>query len=502
MDGDLNGRHNDPTRPHMVVIGGGISGLAAAHRIVRDAPAMRVTLVEAEDRLGGKIVTERIDGFVIEGGPDSFLATKPRGIGLCEEVGIAGRLQGVTPQRRRAFVLSRGRLHDLPEGLTGLVPTRLAPLVRSTLLSPLAKARVALDYAISPRRSEGDESLGGFIRRRLGGEAWERLVEPLMAGIYAADGDTLSLEATFPQLRQAERQHGGLIRGVLAARRAAASSGAPSTSAFLTPESGLGELVAALEERLRHGAVDIRTSTAAHRVTKAGDRYDVWLHNGDVVSGDALIVAAPAFVAANLLAEIAPDLASELQAIPHSSTAIVTLAYRRVEIPQPLDSHGYVVPRVEGSAILACTWSSRKWAGRAPAGWELIRVFVGRSGQEGVLSLSDDALVTLACGEVAERLGIRVMPSLHRVTRWPRGMPQYVLGHPERIARIEPALGARPGLFLAGNAYRGVGLPDCIASGEAAAKAAISYQLSAISQRRPDGETARTSTPQWLAAKS
>jgi oxygen-dependent protoporphyrinogen oxidase len=475
MDGDLNGQREALAHPHVVVIGGGISGLAAAHRLVQTAPDVRVTLLEAEARLGGKIVTERVDGFVIEGGPDSFLAAKPRGVGLCEELGIAERLQGVTPQRRRAFVLSRGRLHDLPEGLSGLVPTRLAPLARSTLMSPLAKARVALDYAIPRRRGDGDESLGGFIRRRLGNEAWERLVEPLMAGIYAADGDTLSLGATFPQLRHAERQHGGLIRGVLAARGAASAPATDPNSAFLTPKSGLGELVATLEDRLRRGAVDIRTATAAHAVAQTADRFDVRLHSGEIVTADALIVATPPFAAADLLAECAPDLASDLAAIPHASTAIVTLVYRRGEIPHPLHGHGYVVPRVEGSPILACTWSSRKWAGRAPDGWELIRVFVGRSGQEDAASSSDDALIALARREVATRLGVQAAPSFWRITRWPRGMPQYTLGHPERIERIETALGALPGLFLAGNAYRGVGLPDCIASGERAANEAIAH---------------------------
>ena len=475
MDGDLNGRREEPARGHVVVVGGGITGLAAAHRLVRDAPDVRVTLIEAEARLGGKIVTEHVDGFVVEGGPDSFLAAKPRGIGLCEELGIASSLHGVTLQRRRAFVLSRGRLHDLPEGLTGLVPTRLAPLARSTLLSPFAKVRVALDYAVPPRRAGGDESLGGFIRRRLGRAAWERLVEPLMAGIYAADGDTLSLAATFPQLQDAERRHGGLIRGVLAARRAAQKHGAPPTSAFLTPESGLGALVTALEARLRLGAVDVRTGTPAQAVTPTAGRFEILLHTGEVVTADALILATPAHAAAELLKESAPDLASELAAIPHASTAIVTFAYRREDIPHPLDGHGYVVPRVEGGPVLACTWSSRKWAGRAREGWELIRVFVGRSGQEDIVSWGDDALTALARREVAGRLGARATPSLQRVTRWPRGMPQYVLGHPERIARIEEALRTRPGLFLAGNAFRGVGLPDCIASGERAADAAIAH---------------------------
>ena len=259
MDGDLSELAESAPTGHVVVLGGGITGLAAAHRLVRvHADALsgpRVTLVEADDRLGGKIVTERHDGFVIEGGPDSFLATKPRGIGLCEELGMGEHpplpLQGVRPQRRRAFVLWRGRLRDLPEGLSGLVPTRLAPLARSSLLSPRGKARVAVDYLLPARRAVGDESLGGFIRRRLGREAWERLVEPLMAGIYAADGDRLSLAATFPQLREAERRYGGLIKGVLAARRLAAFPNSAPASPFLTPAAGLGALVNALETRLQ-----------------------------------------------------------------------------------------------------------------------------------------------------------------------------------------------------------------------------------------------------------
>jgi oxygen-dependent protoporphyrinogen oxidase len=225
VDGNLSGASRDVETGHVTVVGGGIAGLAAAHRLVDVAPELRVTLLEAEDRLGGKIVTERVDGFVIEGGPDSFLAAKPRGLGLSAEVGLGDRLQGVTPQKRRAFILSRAHLHDLPEGLTGLVPTRLAPLARSSLLSPTGKARLPSTTSSPARRIEGDESLGAFIRRRLGAEAWERLVEPLMAGIYAADGDQLSLAATFPQLRDAERQHGGLIKGVLATRALAAAAG-------------------------------------------------------------------------------------------------------------------------------------------------------------------------------------------------------------------------------------------------------------------------------------
>ena len=463
------------------MLGGGITGLAAAHRLLQvqtDAPrGLRVTLVEADNRLGGKIVTERIDGFVIEGGPDSFLATKPRGIGLCAELGIGERsqehLEGVKPQRRRAFVLWRGQLHDLPEGLSGLVPTRLAPLVRSTLLSPFGRARLALDYLLPARHAAGDESLGGFIRRRLGREAWERLVEPLMAGIYAADGDQLSLAATFPQLRAAERRYGGLIKGVIAARRQAAAP-APK-SAFLTPAAGLDALVMALEKRLRDNGAALVIGNPAVAVTRSSSRFDVRLAAGDSIQADAVIVATPAHAAASLLADLDPVLAAELDAIPYASTAIVTLAYRRLEISHPLDGHGYVIPRAEGSPILACTWSSRKWAGRAPDRWELIRVFIGRAGQEDVLAADDETLVALAVDEVSTRLGVTAPASLTRVRRWPRGMPQYLLGHPERVARIETACSTHAGLYLAGNTFHGVGLPDCIASGERAADAAAAY---------------------------
>jgi oxygen-dependent protoporphyrinogen oxidase len=482
VDGDLSELAGSAAAGHVVVLGGGITGLAAAHRLlhVRIAapPGPRVTLIETNDRLGGKIVTERIDGFVVEGGPDSFLASKPRGIGLCAELGIGDRpqlqLQGVKPQRRRAFVLWRGRLHDLPEGLSGLVPTRLAPLARSTLLSPFGKARVALDYLLPARHVAGDESLGGFVRRRLGREAWERLVEPLMAGIYAADGDQLSLAATFPQLREAERRYGGPIKGVLAARRQAPAPVPMPESAFLTPAAGLDALVTALEKRLQDGGVALVRGAAAVAVMPSGSGFDVRLAGGSI-QADAVIVATPAYAAADLLADLDSGLAAELAAIPHASTAIVTLGYRQKEISHPLDGHGYVIPRAEGSPILACTWSSRKWARRAPEGWELIRVFVGRAGQEDLLAADDETLVALAVREVAARLGVTAPASLTRVRRWPRGMPQYLLGHPQRVARIEAAQRTHPGLYLAGNALHGVGLPDCIASGERAADATVAH---------------------------
>jgi oxygen-dependent protoporphyrinogen oxidase len=461
---------------HIVIVGGGIAGLAAAYRLITSEPSLQVTLIEASERLGGKIVTERVDGFIIEGGPDSFLASKPRGVELSEEIGLTDRLQGVTPRPKRAFILHGGRLHELPEGLTGLVPTRLAPLARSSLLSPMGKARVALDYVLPARHDGKDESLGAFVRRRLGREAWERLVEPLAAGIYAADGEDLSLTATFPQLRDAELKHGGLIRGVLAARAAASAAGA-SRSAFLTPAGGLDELVSPLESQLRRSRASIRTGVAANAIFDSDNSYGISLACGESLRADAVIIATPAFAAATLLAGLERAVATDLAAIQYASTAIVSLAFRRDEIPHKLDGHGYVVPRAEGSPILACTWSSRKWDGRAPAGYELVRIFIGRAGdlQIDVETADDELLLSIARREVAAHLGVNAAPRLVRVHRWPRAMPQYALGHPDRVSRIEMALHANPGLFLAGSAYHGVGLPDCIVSGERAADMAVTW---------------------------
>lgn len=472
LDRDANVGH----RPHAVVIGGGITGLAAAHRLLSAAPTIQVTLLEASNRLGGKIFTEHRDDFVIEAGPDSFLANKPRGVGLSQELDIGESLQGVTPRERRAFVLFRDRLHEMPEGLTGLVPTRLGPLAQTSLLSPPGKARVALDYVLPPRRPDEDESLGAFMRRRLGVEAWERLVEPLMSGIYAADGDDLSLTATFPQFREAERVHGGLIRGVLASRRNAPETSA-GRSGFLTPVAGLSELVNALADRLRDCGATVRTGVGVTSVGRSGATFNLELDAGESMAAGSIIVATPAFRAADALAGLDPNLAADLEAIPHVSTAIVTLAFRREDIAHPLHGHGYVVPRIERSPILACTWSSRKWKHRAPDGWELIRVFLGRSGQlqNEIRDTDDDAFIALARAEAESRLGVSTAPAFAMVHRWPQGMPQYHLGHPERVARIDSALAAHPGLLLAGNAYGGVGIPDCIASGERAADAAAFY---------------------------
>lgn len=461
---------------HVVVVGGGIAGLAAAYRLHTRAPWLALTLVEAGDRLGGKIVSERIDDFVIEGGPDSFLAFKPRGVGLCRELGLEDQLQGTNPAMHGSFVLRDGELHELPEGLTGLIPTRLGPIARSKLFSLRGKLRMGLDVLLPARRDDHDESLASFVRRRLGNEAYEWLIGPLMSGIYAGDGEALSLNATFPQLRDIELKQGSLVRGMLAARNnGAVSKRGQQHSAFVTPRGGLGEIIAALESELR--SIDIRLRTRAMCLNADAGGYVLTLENNETLRADTIVLATPAFASAELLIDLDAQLAYTLHNTPYVSTATLSLGYRRADVRHALNGYGYIVPRAEGRSILACTWTSSKFMHRAAEDHVLIRVFIGRSGQEHVLERSDQDLLRLARDELRTTLSIDAEPVLSRIFRWPKAMPQYTLGHLDRLALIEQRLAEYPGIYLAGNAYRGIGIPDCIASGEAAADQIIAREM-------------------------
>jgi protoporphyrinogen/coproporphyrinogen III oxidase len=449
----------------IVVVGGGIAGLAAARTVVEVLPDADIVVVERERSVGGKIVTQRTpDGFMVEGAPDSFLSRKPRGVGLCEELGIGGELVGRRPEHARSFVRRGSELHPLPEGLTGLIPTNLDALGESSLLSADGKERLAVEAELPPAAPGGDETIADFVTRRLGREAYEALVEPLMTGIYGGDGEQLSLAATFPNLRALELEHGSVLRGLRAAQPAEPSGYPP----FVAPESGMEtivrKLIGALEGRIQSAA-----GLAAVRLTRRRGRYVVEVDDRLTFEADGVVLALPAFVAAALLAEVDGDLADEHAAIPYASSAIVTLAYRRADVEHPLDGYGYVVPRAEGSDVLACTWSSSKWENRAPEGFALLRVYAGRFGGRDVTVDSDGHLVALAREEL-RTLGVAAEPVRSWIHRWPRGMPQYVLGHPERLERIDALLERHPGLALAGAAYRGVGIPDCIQSGEEAAR--------------------------------
>ncbi|CAA9541680.1 MAG: Protoporphyrinogen IX oxidase, aerobic, HemY [uncultured Thermomicrobiales bacterium] len=465
------------------VIGGGISGLAAAHRLLAHDPTLDVTVFEREKRLGGKILTERRDGYVIEGGPDSFLSVKPRGVGLSRELGLEGRLIEPDERNRGAFVLHRGALVPIPEGLSGLVPSRLSPIVKTPLLTRRGKLRLAAELLVRPRRSDDDESLASFVERRLGREAYERLIEPLMSGIYAGDGRRLSLAATFPNLRLAELNHGGLIRGAVAARTAAVrnSDGTLPRRGFLSYPTGMAELAAALRARIEAAGGTIHTGTTVSAIRPRSDGragYDLEIDGLAPAlprAFDAIIVATPAWAASPLLRPWSTAAADALAGIEHVSNAIVVAAFRTSRMARPLTGTGYVVPRVENRPVMAVTWSSLKWRDRAPADHLLVRAFIGRAGRQHDLDGDDAHLTGLALAELREVMGIRGEPEFASVFRWEGGMPQYNLGHLDRVASIEAGVGAVPGIEIAGNMLRGVGIPDCIASGETAANNVLGW---------------------------
>jgi protoporphyrinogen/coproporphyrinogen III oxidase len=474
-------------RAHVVIVGGGISGLAAALRLLELDAALHITLLEGDGRLGGKILTERDGGYLLECGPDLFLGARAGGVELCRTLEIANRLHGTTPGLGPSFVLRKGKLFRIPEGLTGLIPTRLGPFARTRLLSPLGKLRSLMDLVIPPRRDEADESVEQFVVRRLGREMYQRLVEPLLSGIHAGDGARLSLRSTFPQLREGERRHGGLLRAAIAARRSppvSAVNRAPAQMGFLSLPGGLGEIVEAAHARLREsGRVAIRLGTAVTAVRQAARGWQVDVA-GETLSADALVMATPAHAAASLLMPVDATLGALLAGIEHVSTIVVSLAYDRARVPRALDASGYTVPRAEGRAVLACTWSSSKFPGRAPEGKALFRLFLGGATRPDVMRMSDAEVLAAARAELQEVLGVTAEPELVRIQRWERALPQPTLGHPARVAGIEEREAALPAFALAGNAYRGVGIPDCIRSGERAAGLVHAY-LSRAAVARP-----------------
>jgi oxygen-dependent protoporphyrinogen oxidase len=465
------------TERQVTVVGGGIAGLAAAYRAAKISREhglnWQVALLEKADYWGGKITTERTSGFVIEGGPDTFIVTKPWAMQICRELGISGRLQGTNPDKNSTYVLKDQELTPLPEGLMMMIPSKFKPMIFTELLTWPEKARMGLDFLIPPRQENGDESLGHFVTRRLGRAAYERLIEPLMSGIYAGDGDQLSLQSTFPYLHDLEQKHGGLIKGALAVRKKRESrrKNGSSTSGkgiFRTPQTGLAELVEAYLEAMRDLGVELALETGVASVDRLEAGYRLNLEGGEKRTCDAVILAAPAYVSGELVQGLDQQLADQLKAIPYVSTATVSWAFPEADLSFELDGRGYVIPRREGREALACTWTSSKFPHRAPDGHALLRVFVGRAGQEEALDWTEEELLAVARRELKETLGIEIEPSFTRVHIWEKAMPQYNLGHPDRLEVIDQALENYPGLEVAGNGYRGIGIPDCIHSGEQA----------------------------------
>ncbi|HEX8558810.1 MAG TPA: protoporphyrinogen oxidase [Pyrinomonadaceae bacterium] len=479
-------------RRRVAVIGGGVSGLAAAHRMCElqaagaraEGGAAEVVLLEASDRLGGTVRTCRRDGFLLEGGPDSFISEKPAALKLAKRVGLGPRVIQTNERHRRSFVVSGGRLRPTPEGFQLLAPSRMLPFLVTDIFTWRGKARMALDLVLPRRRGangQDDESLAAFVRRRLGREALERMAQPMVGGIYTADPESLSLRATMPRFLDMERRHRSLILAMWKAGRRAAeearhgrgASGA-RYSLFLSFDEGVQVLTDALAARLPAGCARLNTRvTSLAREPGGARRWLLRTAGGETLAADAVCLALPAYASARLLSEVDAEMAEELEAIPYASTATVNLAYRLEDIPHPLDGFGFVVPFVERRATLACTFSSVKFPGRAPAGRALLRAFVGGALQPETFALADGQMVGAVRRDLRDLLGVEAAPLFAHVERWPRSMAQYHLGHAGRVARVRALLRDHPTLALCGNAYEGAGLPDCVRAGEAAAESIL-----------------------------
>jgi len=464
--------------PRIAVVGAGITGLSAAHDLAascrRDGLAADITVIDASPEAGGKIRTLRRDGCVIERGPDSFLARKTPILELAGELGLIGELVPVNPAAP-ARIVRRGRLHPIPEGMQLGVPTRIAPFLKSGLLSPAGKARALFDLIMPRGGGNGDVSVGAFLRRRFGAELTDGIAEPLLAGIYAGDLDRLSLMATFPQFRALVKRHGSLIRGMAASRRAApqAAAGRPplpeplTRAVFLTFRNGLSTLVEALESRL--AGVRFIRGESVRNVRRQDGELRIRLSGGDELSFDAAVIAVPNYEAKAMLGSIGA--AAELIDIPYASVANVVLAFRKSETAGRREAgSGFVVPRGERLTITACTVTSVKWPHTTPADLLLVRCYVGRFGDPRGLELADGDLVRAVREDLRRMLALAAEPLFAEITRWPASMPQYPVGHRERVAAFREALKSRlPGVAAAGAGFDGVGLPDCIAQGRQAA---------------------------------
>ncbi len=462
-------------RKRAIVIGGGITGLAACYRLQREAAArdipLDVTLLEATTRVGGVIRTEHRDGFLLEHGPDAFLSTKPAAKTLCEELGIADQFIGTNPKLRQSFVLRNGELHPVPESFYLMAPGAFKPFLKSPLFSWHGKLRMAMELFIPRRGRDTDEAVAHFVRRRLGTEAFTRIAQPMIGGIYTSDAENLSLKATFPRFLEMENTHGSIIKALRAQRKQAAETSqgtsGPRYSLFLSFKSGMQTLVDTLTEVVSDC---IRLDASVEGIEHTHDTgWRVSLANGEVFNSELLCLALPARQAGALVENVSVPLATQVKAIPYASSATVNLAFRRADVTHPLDGMGFVVPAPENLSIIGCSFSSVKFEGRAPTEHVLLRAFIG----EPKSKQSESELLELCQADLTPILGIKGPPQFTVVSKHPQAMAQYQVGHQDVVSTVERLASELPGFAVAGNGYYGVGIPDCIRSGEAAALALL-----------------------------
>ena len=454
------------SRPQVVIVGGGISGLATAHYIHSHlGDKVQLTLVEGGSQLGGKVANQEFSGHLVDTGPDAVLVRAPAMAALLQDLGLGEQI--VAPAALGAHVWSRGKLRRLPSGTLFGIPDRLLPLLRSGLMSPAGLARAALDLVL-PRRhtSAPDPSIADLVSPRLGSQVFDRLVEPLLGGVHAGRAAELSARSTVPDIVALARKNRSLYLGLRKMRRhAPPATGAP---VLVTLTGGLGRLVEALVARL--AGDDLRLGSAARVIARVGTGYRVDLAGGQSISADAVVLATPAFVTARLLADLMPDAATVLAEIPYVDVATIWLAYPRSAVGRPLDGTGFLVPPEEGKFLVGCTWSSAKWPHLADDNLVLIRCMVGRRGDRRWLDMDDETMVNRVHDELVEAMGLTVGPDHQSIQRWPQAMPQYLVGHQGRLDALDVAVRHLPGLYLTGAAYRGVGLASCVADAKRTAQ--------------------------------
>jgi len=495
------------------IIGGGIAGLAAAYELEKaraaaereGGPELEYTLYESRERVGGSLASEIVDGTVLERGPDSFLSEKPAGAELCRELGLGDELTPSNDAERKTYILVKNKMIALPDGLMFLVPTKLVPTALTRLFSIGTKIKMGLELLHQPRPTGlPDESVAALVKRHFGQEAVDRLADPLLSGIYGGDAAQLSARTVLPKLVEMESEYGSLTRGMLAAhqkmvaraREAAqrnenggsAGAGPGFTrrprSIFTTLKGGMQQLVDAIEARLKPGSVRLGTPVTALEKTADG-----WVVEAGGVreSYDGVIVCSPAWAASGLLSGVDKTLSEGLAGIPYSSSITLNLVYDESKLPELKDGFGFLIPASEGRAMLACTFVHRKFLGRTAPGKAVLRAFLGGMKNEALLEEPDAVLVETAQREFREILGIRVEPEYVQVSRWRRAMAQYAVGHQDRVKGIRERVEMLPGLKLAGNAYDGIGIPDCIRLGRKAAGELVASQRVSESTGQPVG---------------
>lgn len=461
----------------VVVIGGGITGLTTAYylqkTIQKEQLSCDVLLVEASHKLGGKFQTVYKDGFTIERGPDSFLERKMSAQELAVEVGLKEEL--VNNTAGRAFVLANEKLHPMPKGAVMGIPTKIGPFITTDLFTIQGKMRAAADLVMPRSNVSGDQSLGRFFRRRLGDEVVENLVEPLLSGIYAGDIDRLSLMSTFPQFYHAEQKYRSLILGM----KNTMPSAPPKTVSeknqgiFLTLKGGLESLVKAIEEKLETDSI-LKGTRVVSITENESQGYKLELNNGNCLEADSVVIALPHFA----LADLFPDnsVIQELKGMPATSVATVAMAFNAEDVDDHLDGTGFVVSRNSDYTITACTWTHKKWPHTTPEGKVLLRCYVGRAGEETVVDLSDEEIEKIVLADLKRTMNLTAKPNFSIVSRWKQSMPQYTVGHKERIDKIKSNFKENmPGVFIAGSSYEGLGIPDCIDQGKAAVEEVLQY---------------------------